>query len=98
MAINSKPQRALHRQNGIMYAKKRDRQYPDSLDSVLCDWNMICIFFSFCLCDWEQNTSDKKQALTSADGLPLALIFPDLVFLGGRPVHYFPFIVVVTQR
>ena len=32
--------------------KKSDGKHPDSLDSVLCNWNVLGIFCGFHLCEW----------------------------------------------
>ena len=62
--------------------KNSDGNNTYSLDSVPCDWNMLCIFCGFRLCEHLQNASNKKQPLASAYILPLALIFHNLTFLG----------------
>ena len=62
--------------------KKCDGKHPESLDSVIWDYNVLGIFHGFRLCEWKQNSSDKKQRLTSTDDLPLEFIFADLIFLG----------------
>ena len=60
---------------------KCDGKCPDILDLVLCDWSMLGIFCSVCLCKWTQSASSKKQPLTSMGSLLLVLIFLDLIFL-----------------
>ena len=61
---------------------KHKSKHLDSPDSVLCDWNVLGIFYGFHLSEWAQKASDKKQPLASLGGLPLALIFPESTFLG----------------
>ena len=63
--------------------KKCDGKHLDSLELVLCDWDMLGIFRFFLLCECSQKASDRKQSLTSVDGLPITFIFPDLNFMGA---------------
>ena len=57
-------------------------QYEDSLESSLCEWNVLGIYYSFCLSEWAQNCSDRAMLLTSADGSPVAFTFNDIKFKG----------------
>ena len=62
--------------------KKSDGKDPDSLDSVLCKWSVLGIFFSCLLSESAQNASNKKKSLMGIKILRLAFILPDLAFLG----------------
>ena len=63
--------------------KKFKNKYPESLDSVLCDWIVLDIFYCFLLAESTQNAWEKMQILACADGVPLSFIYPDLTFLGA---------------
>ena len=88
--IHAKPQINRHREDGtahvqmVLYMfKRRKKKYPCSLDSAPYDCIVLGIFYCFRLSKWVQNASDKTQPLTGPDGLPLALILPDLTFLSA---------------
>ena len=61
--------------------KKYNANHLDSLNSVLCNLSTLDMLCRFCLYEWEQNDSNKKQPLTSTDSLLLSLIFSNLTFL-----------------
>ena len=62
--------------------EKCNTNHPDSLHSVLHDWNVLSIFYGFRLSKWEQKSSDKMQPLSEACSLLLAFDFSHLIFLG----------------
>ena len=39
---------------------KCKNKHPDTLESVLVEWNVLDIFFRFLISEWAQNTPDKK--------------------------------------
>ena len=62
--------------------KKYKNDHPDTLESIPCNCDVLGIFYSFRLSEWEQNISEKMQPLVIACGLPFAFILLDLTFLG----------------
>ena len=60
--------------------EKSANLHPDILDSALCDWNVLGLFYGFCLSEWSQNCDDKKMLLGNVDGLPTAFNFEDMIF------------------
>ena len=62
--------------------EKCKNKHLEYLDLVSCDCCLLGIFYGFRLSKWVQSVSEKKQHLAIVENLPLALIFPDLTFLG----------------
>ena len=66
--------------------EKYKNKHRDILDSVLCYWSVLGIFYYFRLSKRAQNVSDEMQPLTSVDSLSFAFVFPSLAFLGAERI------------
>ena len=76
---------------------KCKNKHIDSLDSVLCDWIALVIFYGFQLSEWAQKSSDKTQPRSDSDSLSLAFI-PQSSLPGNGQIHYPPVMVGTTAR
>ena len=54
--------------------------HDNSLKIALCDWNVLSIYYGFCLSEWAQNTLTKSILLHSTDGSPIAFAFNNITF------------------